>query len=264
MRGSTGLISLACLGVLTACDGRGGACVAGRPSLEACAYGRFFADCGGTDVGRSVLGCRDDGSDCKWFADGCVAREYHASDCPAEDACCVETSSGRWPFRDWAPTYTDELRSDLTVIAGAPISRTSPASIDVTIDPSWRSEDPLRVTCSGSVDTTVCELPSFTYPPSVTVLSAAVLLRFEVSPLGRWHLLVEIVPQDDGPPIARVYETYLADVTGDMARSCTGTRGRLWSGPGALVLTNVPTQSGATVHGRLDIALDEGRVELQF
>ena len=170
-------------------------CPGERPPIESCFQGVFFAECGGD--GEPLLGCTED--DCRWFADGCVAAGYEASNCPADDICCHDD----WPFEDDGFYPSSPLNGSLFWYGSAPRDRTTEVVVPVTVDAALKGET--SVSCDGPPprDGTPCEWPRMGAGMYLTQDTLAGVLWNE-GWFGGWQPSIEIIPQPDGPLAARV------------------------------------------------------------
>src|SRR5262245_22027747 len=82
------IVGSGCTGTAPPGDPGGSGCPTARPAtIEECAAGLSYADCGGMGP-APVFACKD--RECLWFEGACAPEDWHASECPSTDVCCLE------------------------------------------------------------------------------------------------------------------------------------------------------------------------------
>lgn len=179
------------LAVLAACSGdaEDGGCPGGvAPPLSSCVAGELFADCGGTGAPR--LACSTADARCSWFTSACVAEDYRASSCPADDVCC---EANDWPFPGVDFHY--ELWARLYAFGRGPWDRTREMNVTVAEDPGL-PEVTRAFRCEG-VDAFGGASPCAAgATPQLFRLREGAIVAFELSTglvsFGGWSPFVEI------------------------------------------------------------------------
>jgi hypothetical protein len=194
-------------------------CPGTEPELSSCFVGDFFAECGGDGPPR--LACAED--ECRWFAGGCVATGYEASDCDATDVCCHSA----WPFAN--PDHND-LFPRLFGFGLHPWDRTTETRLSASVDPGLAI--PMSsVSCSGPPPF----YPEFGFDPcteeqyySVRIRSTVTIGSTPLYPqIAGWTPWVEIIRDDVGGMTARMCAVEFTDahflMCGDWASLCAAS-----------------------------------------
>lgn len=234
-------------------------CGGDRPSISACTLGLLRADCGGT--GEPTFACGQD--ECRWFASRCIAREFRATDCPTTEACCHAVEGGTWPFADDWPASRTGMVESIAVAGGMVITDTSPVPIGVTVDPDVPATSPTRVDCEFPAgDHDWCGTRGYrvhaTAPGAIALAIRGASLQPEV-------VEVEIVSVGDGLG-ARTFVTRQTDVNIPGRATCEAARSPHPQPlvTGQLVVSTGDFSTPSAVHGRGQLQLAEGTVDIAF
>lgn len=255
---------LACI-VATGCvaDPLDVACGGARPALSDCGVvGLYHADCGGR--GEPVFACDGSTGGCRWFAGACLAAGHQPSDCPATDRCCHSSSAGRWPFEgDWtsAPGTRRTLVDDIAIAGSGAVGATSPASIVVTVDPSFVPSG--RAACTGDLgfefSVGLCSGNVLVHRPFRT--SETFALEFWPSLLGA-SIVVEVVTGPAGTLVGRAFIGYLNDGGGDPPPACATPLTRGLPSSGTLTIDRIDVAGPA--RGLLALDVEGGTITIPF
>jgi hypothetical protein len=236
-----------------------------RPALTSCSGGRLFVECGGESSPR--FACSEANGECLWFTGACVAAGFHPSECDADDRCCFANEAGTWAFESgWAPAggiAAARTLEDVGALGGSPITRASPASIVVTIDPSLGPPATGGVSCDGSVVYAICSNGIAGLRASRDVLVA----NFLSDSPGGIGLVLEVVPQADGSVVARAVPQVSPDHPSSGPATCEQALapGAAGAVTGSLVLSGFDTVAPELLHGRADLTVGaSGRITFGF
>jgi hypothetical protein len=243
-------------------------CGAMRPSIAGCVRGLYWADCGGG--GETTLACSESDGSCLWFSGDCVALGYRPIRCPREDVCCETSSAGAWPYPDdWRPAdMTQRLAEDVALFGSTPITRDSPAPIEVLVDPELVAPDSATATCTGGLDLQLCDDPA-SFPimtPEVTQVGDAIVVRLRNRFRHVQDLIVEIVPRDDGSgtAIARAFLRLRSDLLREEP-VCAIDYVDFPEQTGAMVVSTGAPSGSEPLHAQLTLTLgDRGTLVLRF
>lgn len=246
------------------------ACGGDRPALDGCELGLNWADCGGTET-EPRFGCGDGG--CRWFAGGCVASGFRASECPPGDLCCVEHDDGQLtPFAGGSDDWTEMRITNYVVGWGERAydaeRETALRAVDVVLGEPTVVESG-QVECSeGSgrfADICRCEV----VPRGVRVMRDDGFIVSVMPPcaaiLFAWlHVNVRQMP--DGSARAVVCHIGTTDVLG-RTNLCREASEPVCAESGTLILQKLPETQAELDALAMEIAvtLDDGRtMELRF
>ncbi len=205
-------------------------CPGARPSIADCFQGAFFAECGGS--GAAKFACTD--SDCKWFTGGCVAAEYTASDCPADDLCCVDN----FPYGSPNAAASRAIYGYGRGVWDRSFAMNIPVSIDATLAPSMPT-----VMCMGTYPANGTPCSQGSTPVKSMVATNTLQVRLEATGVEGWNLGIEAIQDPiSGSIKARVCELPYTDTFSPM---CPATDKTVCAVDGAVSITRWPTTPGA-------------------
>jgi hypothetical protein len=259
-----GSLGLAALAGCAPADPLEVACGGAQPALEDCgSLGVYSADCGGE--GSSVFACTPELGTCRWFAGGCVAEGYVASDCPSSDPCCHATADGPWPFADGmteALGAPHEMAEEIAVIGGTPIDDSGPFNLTVTVDPTFSYPERPVVTCEGEMVRSTFGQLCQGYLLVIVAQRTHESVALELSPsLYGATIALELWPSDAGA-VGRAFVAYQNDFrTTPVARCNEGIAGLGLAPNGTLTVTGLEEM---TLHGEVVIPFDDGSITVAF
>lgn len=241
------------------------ACGGARPTLDACTRGVFDADCGGT--GSPVLACSDTSARCMWFAHGCVAQGFVASDCAAGNICCHGSGADAWAFAsDWAPSgtavYAAQTVEDVRLLGGAVVTRTTPAPITVTIDPSVTAPTAASITCDPALTWNVCSDSTNVFA-SALVPNGGTVIRAQSISVVPFQLTLELVQPTPGTYAARAFLVQLQDAEGTLPPRCIHGQTPVPT-PAILGAITLDSATSAHPHGHAELTIDGHAATLMF
>ena len=230
----------------------GSACVDAPPAIDDCDRGIAWADCGGVGTG-SRFACQ--GSDCRWFANDCVARGYEPSSCPVGDMCCHANTAYEGgltgSMRDfgvsalalgWGTQAWDRARDrDLSVTVGTTAVATRP-SIDC---------DGAGALLAGSACGSPMIRASAGERGGVVIGGVSV----DGATFGGRTITLELIPDATGAMAARVCSVPFSDAaTGTCSDAAVSPRGCATSG--AVRIDAMPVT--AETHIDVDATFEDG------
>jgi hypothetical protein len=221
----------ACLAILAVgCGAFGGAdpCGGARPALAECESGLVWSDCGGSGADPRFA-CH--GSDCRWFANGCVAEGFEASSCPASDLCCHAGS----PY-EGAPTGSErDLGVSSTTLGWGvePWDAARERNLSVVVGPTSSATRP-ALTCaeaSSLLEGSACQVaPSEIHAGFLQQEGVTIAYVGRGPGYGGHTIMVEITHDQAGTPRARVCSVPFQDASRGICEAGEQPRGCATSG----------------------------------
>lgn len=224
--------------------------------IRDCRLGLFFGTC---DDGPATptLACNEVTGACRWFSSSACPEGWRRSDCPAEEACCHATPTGRWPFSDEVPRSDMaivEMGLDLAAMGLVGIDAERPTPVAVTVDASFTAPPQVTATCSPGATLLLCESRLFTMAWVRAMGLSRVVELVTGSPVGQ-RVLVELLPRGSGLG-ARVFVRDFTDAARPSTpRACPPPSPRA-SVVGLTLDSGDPAR--LEVHGELTLALEDG------
>lgn len=161
------------------------------------------ADCGGE--GGPVLACSRRG-ECRWFAGACIADDFEASPCPADDVCCLED----YPFDASWKHFTPEDASVFGFLLGFGTGTWDAArasTLNVSLDSSLAASTP-TLSCTEVAPGGPCG----DVRDVRRVLDGSLVIWLSgPNNLAGWKLWIEAIRDTDGALVARTCRVPFAD-----------------------------------------------------
>lgn len=229
--------------------------------LDECAYGRYWADCGGESNVDPVVACDPATGECRWFAGGVTAYGHVVSDCSLTDVCCHRFEGGSWAFSGWTPDEPVRERAARNMSffrVGGPLSQNTPGGVPVDLTYDGTGVERSRFECEGEVAPSFVSLcgsaDSAGYPHLVERFGDAVLVTFGDPLFPSFGLLeIEIWPDSDGGLRARMYQQIGGPMDVPTSALCSLGYGEVRNElTGVLLLSSDDFSDPAAIHGLLE------------